>query len=183
MAAGLPDEKMNLLTRYSSLQKLLRVTACHRWRHSLGIRGDTTVDPGLLTTEKMDLAWIRIVKEAAYKTETQTLLKDKLLNNKTLCRLSIFMDQKDILRVEGRIKHALLAYDEKHPIILPKRSTLVRLIMTSYHSETLHGGMQQTEILGTFWTDVDKKSHTSMSSVCMMRAATPQQVLDDLHLA
>ncbi|KYM77583.1 hypothetical protein ALC53_12000 [Atta colombica] len=48
MAAGLSDEKVNLLTRYSSLQKLLRVTACHRWRHSLGIRGDTTVDPGLL---------------------------------------------------------------------------------------------------------------------------------------
>lgn len=105
------------------------------------------------------------MKEAAYKTETQALLKDKLQNNKTLCRLSLFMDQKSILRVEGRIKHALLVYDEKHPIILPKRSTLIRLIMTSYHSETLHGGMQQTKILGAFWTDVDKKSHTSMSSV------------------
>lgn len=34
-----------------------------------------------------------------------------------LFRLSPFLDQRGILCVDGKIKHALFAYDEKHPVI------------------------------------------------------------------
>jgi len=44
--------------RYSSLQKLLRVSAwCHCWRYSRpGIRGETIMNSGTLTTKKVDFA-------------------------------------------------------------------------------------------------------------------------------
>ena len=59
-----------------------------------------------------------------------------------------------IIRVAGRIKHALLPGDAKHPIVLPKRSDLTNLIIRDEHRFSAHMGpthvLAQLRING-FW--------------------------------
>ncbi|XP_076301661.1 uncharacterized protein LOC143219643 [Lasioglossum baleicum] len=61
-----------------------------------------------------------------------------------LVRLSPFLDDRGLLRVGGRLKHSLLDYDEKHPIIMPEKSKVTSLIIFYFHERLLHGGTQLT---------------------------------------
>ena len=58
----------------------------------------------------------------------------KLKQTSTLFRLDPFLDQKGILRVGGRLKKAALAFEVKHPIIVPKKSHITELLIRHYHS-------------------------------------------------
>lgn len=64
-----------------------------------------------------------------------------------------FLDCNGILRVGGHLQKSLLSFDEKHPIILPKRDQLSYLIVLQAHTLTLHGGQQLTlsQMLSRYW--------------------------------
>lgn len=47
-----------------------------------------------------------------------------------------------ILRVGGRLRHAPISYDQRHPMILPDKHQLTELIMVHYHQNLLHAGPQ-----------------------------------------
>lgn len=49
-----------------------------------------------------------------------------------------------LLRVGGRLKHAPLSPDEKHPMILPDTSHFTKLVIEACHRRILHGGVQMT---------------------------------------
>ncbi|XP_029160290.1 uncharacterized protein LOC114932289 [Nylanderia fulva] len=97
-----------------------------------------------------------------------------------------FLDDQGVLRVGGRLKHALLLYDEKHPVIVPPDSWMTRLLIESCHCRTLHGGVQMT--LGLlrlrFWvprgrTVVKQQLHRCVTCT-RWRAATPQPPMGNL---
>ena len=50
------------------------------------------------------------------------------------------MDHLGTVRVGGRLARADIPYDEKHPIIIPKSSQLVTLIIAHYHERVQHQG-------------------------------------------
>ncbi|KAG5262246.1 hypothetical protein AALO_G00293800 [Alosa alosa] len=50
-----------------------------------------------------------------------------------------------LLRVGGRLRHASLDTDIKHPIILPKHSHVTRLLVEHHHAEVKHQGRHFTE--------------------------------------
>lgn len=52
------------------------------------------------------------------------------------------LDDNNILRVGGRIQHAPVSYDTRHPIIIPSTSHLTKLLISDSHYKTLHGGPQ-----------------------------------------
>ncbi|XP_070167796.1 uncharacterized protein [Polyergus mexicanus] len=142
------------LTRFSSLNRLLRVTAwCRRWKHraaALRAPPATKSRPamGTLTAAEWDdarLTWIRAVQAEKYSAELATLARGAPLSkNIQLTKLTPFVDSQGILRVGGRIKHVLLVYDERHPMILPSSSHFTRLVIEACHRRTLHGGVQLT---------------------------------------
>ncbi|XP_033226543.1 uncharacterized protein LOC117179026 [Belonocnema kinseyi] len=47
-----------------------------------------------------------------------------------------------LLHVGGRLKHSLLTYDEKYPLILTPKPILTILIIRDCHLRCLHGGVQ-----------------------------------------
>lgn len=55
-------------------------------------------------------------------------------------RLDPFTDQDDILRVGGRIRHADLPFQEKHPLILPKKGQVTELVIRHHHAKSHHQG-------------------------------------------
>lgn len=55
-------------------------------------------------------------------------------------RLDPFTDQDDILRVGGRIRHADLPFQEKHPLILPKKGQVTELVIRHHHAKSHRQG-------------------------------------------
>ena len=59
-----------------------------------------------------------------------------------------------VLRVGGRLQKAVvLSWDEKHPMILPKRHPVSQLVVRHYHESAAHSGREQTlcEVRRMFW--------------------------------
>ena len=59
-------------------------------------------------------------------------------------KLDPYVDEDGILRVGGRLKHADLSDQVKHPMILPKDSHVTDLIVKHYHEPTKHQGKGMT---------------------------------------
>ena len=135
--------------RFSSLHQLQRMTSwCLRWRYrSRSVRSvDNQLHGSALLPAELDAAllqWIRVVQSLHYQEE-MTAIENKrcLARSSHLRTLSPYMDEHGgVLRVGGRLKHAALSFDERHPIIVPPRSWLTRLLVEAYHRRTLHGGV------------------------------------------
>ncbi|XP_067214187.1 uncharacterized protein [Linepithema humile] len=108
-----------------------------------------------------------------------------LSKSSKLKNLNPFIDNKGILRVGGRLNHASLTYDEKHPIILP-RHRLSELIVDQIHKQTLHGGPQLTlrVLRQKFWILNARnlvKGHIHRCIPCTrQRAVVTSQIMSDL---
>ena len=62
----------------------------------------------------------------------------KLKQTSSLFRLDPFLDEKGVLRVGGRLQKAAVAYEVKHPVIIPKKSHLTELLIRHYHNQEQH---------------------------------------------
>lgn len=148
---AIPDLDMDLLTRFSSLDKLVGVTACiqrftFNCRHS---SHEKRTGP-LTVSERRNalLYWVRSVQHNEFAEDIHRLQTGKAQPAR-LQRLSPFM-KDDLLRVGGRLSHAPIRYDAQHPLILPSSSPLVDLIIDYYHkihchpgADTLHAMLRQ----------------------------------------
>lgn len=148
---AIPDVDHDLLTRFSSLDKLVGVTACIKRFIFNCKHGPEARRSGPLTvTERRDalLLWVRSVQQNEFAEDFHRLQTDKIVTAR-LQRLSPFM-KDGLLRVGGRLAHASINYDAQHPLILPSSSPLVDLIIDHYHkvhchpgSDTLHAILRQ----------------------------------------
>lgn len=150
------EEPNELLHRYSSLMRLLRVTAlCLRFRHNLRHPGDRRT--GFLRAEELRSArqqWIRVAQAEEFHEEISRIQNGQPLPaGSPLLPLRPMLDPDALLRVGGRLQQALLPFDEKHPVILGKSGYLSRLIVREAHAVSLHGGPQLTRslILRHYW--------------------------------
>lgn len=133
-----------LLLRFLTLHQLLKITAwCCRWQRGTAPARDhrTTFQPDEL--EAALVRWLRIVQGLHYATEVVSIKQGHTVQHKSqLAKLNPFLDENGVLRVGGRLKHAVLSEDERHPMIVPPESTMARLLIDSHHRRTLHGGVQ-----------------------------------------
>ncbi|XP_025267293.1 uncharacterized protein LOC112638911 [Camponotus floridanus] len=96
------------------------------------------------------------------------------------------LDSEGLLRVGGRLKHSILAYDERHPVLLPKGSHFTRLIVDDCYKRALHGGTQLTLSLirQRYWIPRGRALVKEAILRCLpcvrWRAATLQQLMGDL---
>ena len=105
---------------------------------------------------------------------------------KTLRRLRPCVDANSMLRIDGPLKNADLPVDAEHPLILPSRHALPRLIMLHEHVGAGHARSYYA-LMRTrqhFWIIHDVSSikyYISHCSACTRRSATPiRQLTADL---
>ncbi|XP_039306359.1 uncharacterized protein LOC120358020 [Solenopsis invicta] len=138
----------DLINRYSSLVKLYRITATCQRAVSRFKRCTAMSTFGPLTTQELVDAkfyWVKEIQRASFQGDLQLLSKGRPISKSSpLVRLTPFLDAKGLLRVGGRLQFSSLSQDEKHPLILPRESTLTSLIIRDAHLRTLHGGTQIT---------------------------------------
>ncbi|XP_018393245.1 PREDICTED: uncharacterized protein LOC108772247 [Cyphomyrmex costatus] len=138
----------DLIDRYSSLTRLLRITAtCKRAIKRFRRLNEEPISNPLTPFELQEscLFWIRLVQRIYFQSEIRILSRgEQLCKSNSLIKLMPFLDGEGLLRVGGRLQHASLDSDFKHPFILPRQSRLSTLIISDAHLRTLHGGTQVT---------------------------------------
>ncbi|XP_071056302.1 uncharacterized protein [Onthophagus taurus] len=179
------DEGWNLKHRYSSLNKLLRVTA---WCSQIFSKFSYVSD--VLTPDEVDRAlmfWVQECQQFSFREEIRELLGGRVISRSSpLFRLSPFIDGNGSLRITGRLRFANLDWDEKHPLIIPKRSRITELLIDSHHRRTLHGGTQLTlsSIRRRFWIVGGRVPVRAFIQKCMVcakqRVVTSQQLMGQL---
>ncbi|GFU60213.1 integrase_H2C2 domain-containing protein [Trichonephila clavipes] len=124
------------LSKFSSLQKLLRVTSwVLRFVHNIRNRFNKRSDD--LSTEEIDGAekfWIQLVQRDAFAEEVNCLCARKLLlKSSVILEFNPFLDKNELIRVGGGLQKSKLSYLQKHPIILPAKHYFVNLIVQDSH--------------------------------------------------
>ena len=83
--------------------------------------------------EKEDamVKWVKVVQSDYFKEEIQFLKRngEKEEQPSLVRQLRLFLDTDGIVRCQGRLKNAVLPDAAKYPILLPKASWLVRLVV------------------------------------------------------
>ncbi|XP_053990009.1 uncharacterized protein LOC128882436, partial [Hylaeus volcanicus] len=97
---------------------------------------------------------IRIAQSEYYECEVNDLEKCKEIEKTSeLLKLNVFIDEKRILRVGGRITNEDIPFEMRHPILIPKKSEIAKLIIRDVHETNFHTGPKLTEALirKKFW--------------------------------
>ncbi|XP_015189713.1 PREDICTED: uncharacterized protein LOC107073542 [Polistes dominula] len=188
-----PSYHWDLIHRYSSLNRLLRVTAlCNRFLKRLSGELDST-PAACISAKSMEdsrLFWVKATQSAYYSEEISVLSRrSQLPSSHPLSRLTVFIDAGGVLRVGGRLSKSELMYEAKHPAILPRSSRLSELIIAHAHKKTMHGGTQSTlalirQLYWIFGGRAPVKSYVLRCVVCARyRGIRAQQLMGQLPLA
>jgi hypothetical protein len=129
--------------RYSSWYKLKRAVV-YILRIKTLLRG--TLEGKL--SDKITLAELKKAEIAIIE-----YLQRKVLTNSNIKKLCPIKLEDGVLRVGGRLLHAPITEDAKHPIILPAHHHVSKLIAWHYHLMTAHGSVERVlaECRQSFW--------------------------------
>ena len=128
---------LTLLDQVSSLSRLFRITAWIQWfiNNCRTDKAGRTRNGGSLTTKELDAAesvWIATTQQQAFAEEVIALKAGKELGSKLL-PLQLFLDQDGLLHVGGRLGLSELPYSKRHPLVLPGKHQLMKLIIRNEH--------------------------------------------------
>lgn len=133
----------NLINSFSSLTPLTRIVALlKRFVHNT--KNPKNRITGNLTATELKSSLnhiIRIVQSTEFSLDYRNLQsKSPLHHRSSLLSLNPFLDDTQIMRLGGRLENAIISFNSKHPIILPKSHHITKLIIRQAHLNTLHGG-------------------------------------------
>ena len=138
-------------------------------------------------------AKVLILKEVQYssfKLEVDSLTShNPISNGSALSSLDLFIDDVGLLRVGGRLRRSSLPFEEKHPIIIPAKHHVTKLLIRHFHESVHHQGRLFTEGAvrqGGYWVISSKRSVSSYIFSCVMckklRGRFETQKMSDLPI-
>jgi hypothetical protein len=104
---------------------------------------------------------IKMAQNSAFAREIDALAKSKQIGRDSpLRKLSSFLDPDGLLRVGGRLQHATMNEDAKHPVILPHHHKLTKLITINIHESRFHASTGRTlyEVSATYWIVIGRRT-------------------------
>ena len=125
--------------KFGSFKKLIRVFSyCLRWKKK---------NPGeILTVEELNAAKLailkRIQKESFHDAYEKISKGQPLPASHQLNKLSLFLDEKGLLRLHGRLQHSRSSYEVKHPILLSAKHYVVIKLIEDAHRANFHEGTE-----------------------------------------
>ncbi|GFT54642.1 integrase catalytic domain-containing protein [Nephila pilipes] len=150
------SEILPIINKCSSFTKLQRIIAwCMRFKENA--RNPLQRTTGNLTVPELSAALICLVRSVQFvyfSKDIQCIMKGgKLSNSSKLLNLSSFLDEKNVLRVGGRLQHSELHLNHKHPMLIPNNCNICDLIIDHYHVFYLHTGVEATlaNLRTQFW--------------------------------
>ncbi|KAK7925240.1 hypothetical protein WMY93_007550 [Mugilogobius chulae] len=143
------DSLAERFLKFSSWSRLVKAIArlIRFVREFKGLQKKSNEATSLEERKEAELTIMTIVQRSVFSKEIKELQSRKeLTKDKTsrLYRLNPFLDDKGILRVGGRLEHAMLHPHVKHPVILPKTCHIAKLLIDHYHQQAKHQGRGMT---------------------------------------
>ena len=148
---------------FGTLIRLFRVTAyVLRFINNIkkttkNLKPTKTMKPKGLSASEINAAeniWIRSIQNASFPLEIEYLSGKRhgSIPNRVL-QCGLFIDEKGLLRCEGRINKANIPRESKNPILLPSKHPIVDLIVRDVHHQVKHNGIRDTltTIRERFW--------------------------------
>lgn len=141
----LANELLGLFEKYSSFCKLQRVIAfCIRFGRNC--RKENGRRLGSLSVKELEYAnsvLDKLCQSETFEQEINYLRKRKNIpKNSPLLSLNPFLDSDGILRVGGRLENTNLSFEQRHPVILPKKHIYTEMLIMREHLRNLHVGPQ-----------------------------------------
>lgn len=182
------EEETLKFENFETLQELQKVIA-YSIRFINSKKHPETIDEKF-STEEYEEALMRCIKIAQFREfgpEIERLQQKKnLRKNSKALNLNPYLDEKNIIRVGGRLRNSDLQTEQKHPIILGTHTHLTNLIIADAHKKTLHGGIQLMlcYLRSKYWIIHAKNAVKACIHKCLIcarqRAATRTQIMGDL---
>lgn len=147
----------DILTRFSDLNKLLRVTAlCLRFIKNLKVKAEFRAFEKLKTHEINEamITLVKSVQAVSFSKEIIDLKKQKQVSQKSnILSLNPYLDETGLIRVGGRLANAEIDKYKKSQILLPSKHFFTELLIRNEHKITLHGGVQTvlSAVRNKFW--------------------------------
>lgn len=173
--------------RFSSWKRLVHVNA---WVKRFIDNCRSSVEDrkiGNLDLDEIRDSETQIIKDTQCKEfpEYRVLLnKGKLPTNSKLASLNPMIDNDNILRCDGRLKNAeYLSYDNRYPIILPRKCWVTRLIVRQHHEDGDHSGTNFTlsQLSSKYWVIHGREEIREAERSCMkcrrQKAKPAQQIM------
>ena len=89
---------------------------------------------------------IKQVQHEWFKIEIKCINQGRLIpRDSTILTLNPILDKEDMVRVGGRLKQMETNFNEKHPLIIPRKHHIAKLLITHAHEEIKHQGRHFTE--------------------------------------
>ena len=89
--------------------------------------------------EAQDLLF-KMVQDQSFANEKKHLLEGKTIpRGSCIVKLDPFLDDKGIIKVDGRLKRLCLAEEESHPVILTKKCNTSEMVAQWSHQCVGHG--------------------------------------------
>ncbi|XP_071056073.1 uncharacterized protein [Onthophagus taurus] len=143
-----------LLMRFSSLSKIQRIMA-YIQRFIIHCRKQNRYFTIQLSPFELQQSLSSIVRYVQHQHFSQlfTTINENKIPDKSFRKLAPFLDRDGLIRVGGRIKFAMIPFDHKHPLLLPKNSRVSELIVEHIHEKYLHPGQRslQALVMRQYW--------------------------------
>ncbi|UYV74658.1 hypothetical protein LAZ67_12000433, partial [Cordylochernes scorpioides] len=164
---------LEFIVRYSTMTKLIRITAwCWRFYYNC-LLFDPTSQKGPLTTRELTKAiqvLVKSIQQVEFCTEIKLLKSNKQLplSNK-LTSLNPFLDTQGLLRVGGRLKYSYLNENQKFPLLQPKsprQESLIKNLLTENADipEAIDENQEDSSILETTFVIEDEESNKDIGT-------------------
>ena len=185
----------------SSKKSLSPKVVANREGHTAGLRDNPLKVEELEKAEKVIL---KLVQGNAFPTEIKTLKqiqredckndrdfakarKSEIKKTSSLYRLDPFLGQDGLIRVGGQLsKSQELPEDFKHPVILPRKSFVINLIVRDAHKRVAHAGRGITlnKLRSQYWIGNANSVVRHLISKCVvcrrLRGRAGEQKMADL---
>ena len=151
------------IERFNTWKKLVKVT-------SLVLRFLKMKLARILINDKWKNKFL-LLRNENYGQNTENILI-KLAQNEKIKEFGkwiIFEDELGIKRLKSRIEHSEANTDLENPIIIPKNSDILLLIINDIHERFKHSGVQNTlvEFLSQFWTPQARRKVKEVLNRCL----------------
>ena len=159
------------VSRFSSYKKLLNVTSyVLRFLHNCKGIERRTGPLKVAEIEESSIMWIRNAQHTHFPEIERDLQWTGSSKHCLAKQLSLYVDDDDLLRSKGRIHNAPLSDMAKHPIILPTKDELTKLIVMDAHRKSLHSGLSSTITLlrQNFWIPKMRQTVKNVLRKCVI---------------
>ncbi|CAG4928687.1 unnamed protein product [Colias eurytheme] len=176
-----------IIEKQSSLSKAVRILA---WILRFTAKAEKQSYLSIIELNRARNLIIKNCQIESFSQEIHSLKLGKAISKQSkLFSLNPILDENDILRVGGRLRHANIDAEMKHPAIIPCNTRLAELIIDQAHEFTYHGGARLTTsiIRRKYWLIGGNNATKKRLRMCVKcRRHNPdlqQQIMGDLPSA